>query len=74
MTFLKFDLGVKGLPLLEPSMRPTPLSPAEWKDRLQSLNSNADEDNSKSCVLLDVRNGIDAAVFKLCCVSLNGSL
>uniref|UniRef100_A0A7C9AC14 Rhodanese domain-containing protein n=1 Tax=Opuntia streptacantha TaxID=393608 RepID=A0A7C9AC14_OPUST len=61
-TLVQFDLGVQGLPLLDPSMRPTPLSPAEWRERLQLLNSNSDvsnEDNSKSRVLLDVRNGYE---------------
>lgn len=61
-SLVQFDLGAQDLPLLDPSMRGTPLSPAEWRERLESLHSNADatnEDNKKSCVLLDVRNGYE---------------
>uniref|UniRef100_A0A803MP66 Rhodanese domain-containing protein n=1 Tax=Chenopodium quinoa TaxID=63459 RepID=A0A803MP66_CHEQI len=49
------------LPLLDPSMRAEPLSPSEWRARLKSLDSNHDKanDDHKSCILLDVRNGYE---------------
>ncbi|CAO2823282.1 unnamed protein product [Amaranthus hypochondriacus] len=60
-TLVQFDLGSQDLPLLDPSMRAVPLSPAEWKARLKSLNGNHEKDNGdrKSCILLDVRNGYE---------------
>ncbi|KAL2930326.1 Rhodanese-like domain-containing protein 8 chloroplastic [Bienertia sinuspersici] len=56
-----FDLGVQDLPLLDPSMRAVPLSPAEWRTRLKSVVSNHDIEDQyqNSCVLLDVRNGYE---------------
>lgn len=62
--FGQLEGGVSHLPLLDPSMRATPLSPSEWKKKLQAAN-NVDptfskEDSSnleKKFLLLDVRNG-----------------
>ncbi|XP_021714731.1 rhodanese-like domain-containing protein 8, chloroplastic [Chenopodium quinoa] len=60
-SLVQFDLGAQDLPLLDPSMRAEPLSPSEWRARLKSLDSNHDKanDDHKSCILLDVRNGYE---------------
>ncbi|KMT03770.1 hypothetical protein BVRB_8g189190 [Beta vulgaris subsp. vulgaris] len=60
-SLVQFDLGVQDLPLLDPLMRAVPLSPAEWRTRLKSINNNHDTANAndKNCILLDVRNGYE---------------
>ncbi|XP_021859173.1 rhodanese-like domain-containing protein 8, chloroplastic isoform X2 [Spinacia oleracea] len=60
-SLVQFDLGAQDLPLLDPSMRAEPLSPVEWRARLKSLDSSQDttNENHKSCILLDVRNGYE---------------
>ncbi|KAL9224786.1 hypothetical protein vseg_000789 [Gypsophila vaccaria] len=61
-SLVQFDLGAQNLPLLEPSMRATPLTPVEWRKRLNSLHSSdaaANNNQTKACILLDVRNGYE---------------
>lgn len=53
---------ISDLPLLDTSMRATPLTPSQWKNRLEAVNnvnnsSNVDV-NTKS-IILDVRNGYE---------------
>lgn len=43
--------GISHLPLLDPTMRATPLAPSEWRKRLKEVHDS-------NCVVLDVRNGI----------------
>ncbi|KAG4999390.1 hypothetical protein JHK87_020462 [Glycine soja] len=46
---------------LDPSMRAIPLSPSEWRDRLEAINKTdlTGKDNpNRNYILLDVRNGI----------------
>lgn len=48
------------LPLLDPNMRATPLTPSEWKERLEArtcLDVSSSETSGRRLLLLDVRNG-----------------
>lgn len=48
------------LPLLDPNMRATPLTPSEWKERLEArtcLDVSSGETSGRGLLLLDVRNG-----------------
>lgn len=60
-SLVQYELGAQDLPLLDPSMRAVPLSPAEWRTRLKSQDSNHDtaHGGQKRCILLDVRNGYE---------------
>ncbi|KAL9170944.1 hypothetical protein ABFS82_04G179000 [Erythranthe guttata] len=55
--------GISHLPLLDQSMRATPLTPSEWKSKLERVNNidnSLDTVNSTTnCILLDVRNGYE---------------
>lgn len=55
------DGSTSDLPLLDASMRATPLQPSEWKRRLEE-ESRCDEspngNSDRNLVLLDVRNGM----------------
>lgn len=53
--------GISHLPLLEPSMRATPLSPSEWRKKLEAVNKI--DESSSSTIVLDVRNGIHLPLF-----------
>ncbi|KAF5759918.1 putative Rhodanese-like domain, rhodanase, Rhodanese-like domain superfamily [Helianthus annuus] len=50
-SLVQMEGGVSHLPLVDSSMRATPLTPSEWREKL----SNSDKD----VVLLDVRNGYE---------------
>lgn len=53
--------GISHLPLLNPSVRATPLTPFEWRKRLEAAHEIDVMSNStigSNYVLLDVRNGI----------------
>ncbi|KAJ6411146.1 hypothetical protein OIU84_007828 [Salix udensis] len=50
--FPKLEGGISHLPLLDPTMRATPLAPSEWRKRLKEVHDS-------SCVVLDVRNGYE---------------
>ena len=61
LLFLQLEGGVSHLPLLDPSMRATRLSPSEWRKRIETVNSTDDPSNvnaNAECILLDVRNGM----------------
>ncbi|KAL0364461.1 UNVERIFIED_CONTAM: Rhodanese-like domain-containing protein 8, chloroplastic [Sesamum angustifolium] len=48
-------------PLLDPSMRATPLTPSEWRTKLEAVNKIDNSLNTlkTNCILLDVRNGYE---------------
>ncbi|KAH7550653.1 hypothetical protein JRO89_XS13G0238800 [Xanthoceras sorbifolium] len=51
--------GISHLPLLDLSMRATPLSPSEWRKKLEAVKKIDESSNSNlntDCILLDVRN------------------
>ncbi|KVI07468.1 Rhodanese-like domain-containing protein [Cynara cardunculus var. scolymus] len=52
--------GVSHLPLIDSSMRATPLTPAEWRKRVEAANNievSSHLNPSRKVILLDVRNG-----------------
>lgn len=58
--FIQLEGGILDLPLLDPSMRATPLAPSEWRKRLEAANGiddSSNEDINTKFILLDVRNG-----------------
>lgn len=60
MIFLQMEGGILHLPLLDPSMRATPLPPSKWRKRLEAVDGIDDashENSSSNYILLDVRNG-----------------
>ncbi|KAK1431479.1 hypothetical protein QVD17_07938 [Tagetes erecta] len=50
-SLVQLEGGVSHLPLVDSSMRATPLTPSEWREKLSKQN--------KDVVLLDVRNGYE---------------
>ncbi|EOY21653.1 Rhodanese/Cell cycle control phosphatase superfamily protein isoform 2 [Theobroma cacao] len=61
-SLVQFEGGVSHLPLLDPSMRATPLAPSEWRERLEAVDNNDKASNSNPStdyILLDVRNGYE---------------
>ncbi|KAJ8748594.1 hypothetical protein K2173_007584 [Erythroxylum novogranatense] len=61
-SLVQMEGGIQHLPLLDPSMRATPMTPSQWKIRLQALHEKADISKSvhdSSFVLLDVRNSYE---------------
>lgn len=58
---LQLEGGITHLPLLDSSMRATPLAPSEWRKRLEALNTidgPSNENLNANYILLDVRNGM----------------
>ena len=58
--FLQLEGGISHLPLLDPSIRATPLAPSEWRKRLEAvneINEASNENINTEHILLDVRNG-----------------
>ncbi|XP_020248512.1 rhodanese-like domain-containing protein 8, chloroplastic isoform X3 [Asparagus officinalis] len=61
----QFEGGTLHLPLLDPSMRATPLPPSEWRKRLEVANEDdmqSEKENfvhNRKFLLLDVRNGYE---------------
>ncbi|XP_078148094.1 rhodanese/Cell cycle control phosphatase superfamily protein isoform X2 [Carex rostrata] len=65
-SLVQMEGGISNLPVLDPGMRATPLSPSEWKQRLQEArNINATSSvaqssgSERTILLLDVRNGYE---------------
>ncbi|XP_030499453.2 rhodanese-like domain-containing protein 8, chloroplastic [Cannabis sativa] len=61
-SLVQFEGGDAHLPLLDPSMRATPLEPSEWRKKLEAVNPVDDpskENSSSNYILLDVRNGYE---------------
>ncbi|XP_028779443.1 rhodanese-like domain-containing protein 8, chloroplastic [Neltuma alba] len=61
-SLVQLEGGISLLPLLDSSMRATPLAPSEWRNRLEAMNRTGLA--SKECpdtnyILLDVRNGYE---------------
>ncbi|KAM7479570.1 hypothetical protein LguiA_027783 [Lonicera macranthoides] len=54
--------GISHLPLLDSSMRATPLTPVQWKNRLEAANkidNTSNENLNTNYILFDVRNGYE---------------
>ncbi|CAI9113321.1 OLC1v1013898C1 [Oldenlandia corymbosa var. corymbosa] len=52
--------GFSQLPLLEPSVRAIPLTPSQWRNRLEAMKEvQNSSDSVQNCILLDVRNGYE---------------
>lgn len=61
-SLVQLEGGISHLPLLDLSMRATPLTPAQWRNKLKALNkvdSATSVDHNSTCILLDVRNGYE---------------
>ncbi|XP_020248513.1 rhodanese-like domain-containing protein 8, chloroplastic isoform X4 [Asparagus officinalis] len=64
-SLVQFEGGTLHLPLLDPSMRATPLPPSEWRKRLEVANEDdmqSEKENfvhNRKFLLLDVRNGYE---------------
>ncbi|KAG9147440.1 hypothetical protein Leryth_020421 [Lithospermum erythrorhizon] len=61
-SLVQLEGGISHLPLLESSMRATPLTPSEWRNRVEAANkgiSSAVHEMETSYVILDVRNGYE---------------
>ncbi|KAL5815934.1 hypothetical protein ACOSQ3_024312 [Xanthoceras sorbifolium] len=61
-SLVQLEGGISHLPLLDPSMRATPLSPSEWRKKLEAVKKIDESSNSNlntDCILLDVRNGYE---------------
>ncbi|XP_030541189.2 rhodanese-like domain-containing protein 8, chloroplastic isoform X2 [Rhodamnia argentea] len=59
---VQVDGGIAHLPLLDPSMRATPLVPSEWKERVEGLSRSCDASSGSmesDCIILDLRNGYE---------------
>ncbi|KAJ0105812.1 hypothetical protein Patl1_19445 [Pistacia atlantica] len=62
--FVHLEGGSSHLPLLDPSMRATPLAPSAWRKRLEAVKDSDEASNSNlntNLILLDVRNGIKSS-------------
>nr|XP_043616821.1 rhodanese-like domain-containing protein 8, chloroplastic isoform X2 [Erigeron canadensis] len=61
-SLVQLEGGVSHLPLVDSSMRATPITPAEWRKRVEAAN-NLDVSSSSNLngdvILLDVRNGYE---------------
>lgn len=58
-SLVQLEGGSLHLPLLDPNMRATPLTPSEWKERLEArtcLDVSSGETSGRGLLLLDVRN------------------
>ncbi|KAJ4961029.1 hypothetical protein NE237_020939 [Protea cynaroides] len=61
-SLVQLEGGISHLPLLDPSMRATPLTPSEWRQRLETTNNvkgTSSSNLSRKFILLDVRNGYE---------------
>ncbi|XP_042056704.1 rhodanese-like domain-containing protein 8, chloroplastic [Salvia splendens] len=60
-SLVQLEEGISHLPLLDPSMRATPLTPSEWRSKLEEANKieNSLDTSNSNFVLLDVRNGYE---------------
>ncbi|XP_057769996.1 rhodanese-like domain-containing protein 8, chloroplastic [Salvia miltiorrhiza] len=60
-SLVQLEEGISHLPLLDPSMRATPLSPVEWRSKLEEASEiqNSSDTPNSNFVLLDVRNGYE---------------
>ncbi|KAL2342300.1 hypothetical protein Fmac_003585 [Flemingia macrophylla] len=61
-SLVQFEGGIPHLSLLDPSKRAMPLSPSEWRDRLEAINKTnltSKDDPNRNYILLDIRNGYE---------------
>ncbi|XP_057464509.1 rhodanese-like domain-containing protein 8, chloroplastic [Actinidia eriantha] len=61
-SLVQLEGGISHLPLLDQSMRATPLTPSQWKHRLEEVNESDEastQNSNTNFVLLDVRNGYE---------------
>ncbi|CAI9780454.1 unnamed protein product [Fraxinus pennsylvanica] len=59
-SLVQLEGGISHLPLLDQSMRATPLTPTQWRSRMESVNNkNSSYSVNTHCILLDVRNGYE---------------
>lgn len=61
-SLVQLEGGISHLPLIDPSMRATPLTPSQWKRRLEAVNGSDESStwkSSRNFILLDVRNGYE---------------
>ncbi|XP_061988021.1 rhodanese-like domain-containing protein 8, chloroplastic [Rosa rugosa] len=63
-SLVQLEGGISHLPLLDPSMRATPLAPSQWRKRLEAVTGSTTADASTqnpkpNYILLDVRNGYE---------------
>ncbi|KAL2553459.1 Rhodanese-like domain-containing protein 8 [Forsythia ovata] len=59
-SLVQLEGGISHLPLLDQSMRATPLTPSQWRSRVDSVNNNNSSNAVNThCILLDVRNGYE---------------
>ncbi|KAM3702966.1 hypothetical protein ACJW31_04G062400 [Castanea mollissima] len=61
-SLVQLEGGISHLPLLDPSIRATPLAPSEWRKRLEAVNEINEASNENIItehILLDVRNGYE---------------
>ncbi|XP_024970702.1 rhodanese-like domain-containing protein 8, chloroplastic [Cynara cardunculus var. scolymus] len=61
-SLVQMEGGVSHLPLIDSSMRATPLTPAEWRKRVEAANNievSSHLNPSRKVILLDVRNGYE---------------
>lgn len=59
-SLVQLEEGMSDLPLLDQSMRATPLTPSQWRSRLTAVNKIDNSSNAiNNCILLDVRNGYE---------------
>ncbi|XP_071711485.1 rhodanese-like domain-containing protein 8, chloroplastic [Rutidosis leptorrhynchoides] len=61
-SLVQLEGGVSHLPLVDSSMRATPITPAEWRQRVEAankINVSSSSNISRDAILLDVRNGYE---------------
>lgn len=61
-SLVQMEGGISHLPVVDPSERAVPLTPTQWRNRLEAVNNSDGYTSDKlaaNCVLLDVRNGYE---------------
>ncbi|KAI5674924.1 hypothetical protein M9H77_05874 [Catharanthus roseus] len=61
-SLVQLEGGISHLPLTDSAIRAIPLTPKQWRNRLQALNETvvqSEAGRSANCILLDVRNGYE---------------
>ncbi|KAL3618103.1 Rhodanese-like domain-containing protein 8, chloroplastic [Castilleja foliolosa] len=61
-SLVQLEEGTSHLALVDPSMRATPLTPSEWRSKLETVNkidNLSSTMNTTKSILLDVRNGYE---------------
>ncbi|XP_074372584.1 rhodanese-like domain-containing protein 8, chloroplastic isoform X4 [Apium graveolens] len=60
-SLVQLEGGISHLPLLDLSMRAKPLTPSQWRSKLEKVNKDyqGNVNLNTTCILLDVRNGYE---------------